>query len=238
MALLVIDTSADRCAALVRRAGSTLEREPGADVVVSEAIRRGHDARLALVVGAALSEAGLGFGALSRVGVVVGPGSFTGVRVGVAYARGLALSLGVPAVGVNALEAWAAQAHLSDTTALCVGVHDSKRAEVTWLAMMDGRVLGPPRCEPAVDAGAAIGQLSAQHSRAVVARGTGARLLAATESTPPGWRLEEGGAPPMAILADLAAQASADEGPPAPFYQRPPDAAPARARQPRPDSTG
>jgi len=49
--------------------------------------------------------AGVAFAALDRIAVVVGPGSFTGIRVGVAFARGLSLSLDIPSVGVTSIEA-------------------------------------------------------------------------------------------------------------------------------------
>ncbi len=68
-------------------------------------MQQGHDARLAPVVEKLMRDAGIAFADLDRVAVIVGPGSFTGVRVGVAFARGLSLSLDIPAVGVSSLEA-------------------------------------------------------------------------------------------------------------------------------------
>jgi tRNA threonylcarbamoyladenosine biosynthesis protein TsaB len=46
------------------------------------------------------------FADLTRIAVTVGPGSFTGLRVGLAFAKGLATALSIPCVGVNTLEAW------------------------------------------------------------------------------------------------------------------------------------
>ncbi len=75
--------------------------------------RPGHATRLLPLADELLAAAGLGWSELERIAVGVGPGTFTGLRVGIATARGLALSLGVPLVGVSSLRALAlgASAH-------------------------------------------------------------------------------------------------------------------------------
>ncbi len=70
-----------------------------------EAMPRGQERRLPGLVAGLCAEAGVALGELSRIGVVAGPGSFTGLRIGVAYARGLALVTGARAVGLTSLEA-------------------------------------------------------------------------------------------------------------------------------------
>ena len=70
-----------------------------------EPMTRGQDARLATLCDEVLAQAGVTMDALDRIAVVTGPGSFTGVRVGVAFARGLALALEIPCLGVTSLEA-------------------------------------------------------------------------------------------------------------------------------------
>src|SRR5690348_11165768 len=106
MILLAIDTAASLCAACVY--DSAAGQELGREVID---IGKGHAERLIGVIDGALGQAGMTYKDLDRIGVSIGPGSFTGVRVGVATARGLALALGVPAVGVNTLEALAEEAH-------------------------------------------------------------------------------------------------------------------------------
>jgi tRNA threonylcarbamoyladenosine biosynthesis protein TsaB len=98
MLILGINTAGDTCEAAIL---------DGERVVAecSEPMTQGHDARLAPLVAELMDSAGVSFDRLQRIAVVVGPGSFTGVRVGVAFARGLQLALDIPAVGVTSLEA-------------------------------------------------------------------------------------------------------------------------------------
>lgn len=105
MTLLAIDTSAAACAACVYdvAAGREIAREV-------RDIGKGHAEHLLGVIETALARAGMDFQALDRIVVGIGPGSFTGIRVGVSAARGLALALKIPAVGVASLEAIAAEA--------------------------------------------------------------------------------------------------------------------------------
>ena len=105
MKLLAIDTSANLCAACV------FDADAGAEI--ARAVRdigKGHAEILMDVIAEALGEADIAFSGVGAVVVSVGPGSFTGVRVGVSVARGLALALKIPAAGVSTLEALAFEA--------------------------------------------------------------------------------------------------------------------------------
>ncbi|MEM7059340.1 MAG: tRNA (adenosine(37)-N6)-threonylcarbamoyltransferase complex dimerization subunit type 1 TsaB [Pseudomonadota bacterium] len=95
--ILGLDTSADQCMVALVGQDHVLSR--------SEAMSLGHAERLFPMIEDVLEEAGVGFANLARVAVCVGPGSFTGLRVGVAAARGLALGCGIPAIGVTRFEA-------------------------------------------------------------------------------------------------------------------------------------
>lgn len=105
--ILGIDTSSGQCAvALV-----------GDQVVVrNEPMVRGHAEALFPMIDAVLAEAGVHFHDLTRIGVCTGPGSFTGIRVGLAAARGLALGCGIEAIGISRFEALAAQHQLTTVT--------------------------------------------------------------------------------------------------------------------------
>lgn len=97
MLTLGINTSGPACDVAVLKDGDVLSSR-------LEEMVRGQDARLPGIVEHCLTEAGAGFHDISRIGVVTGPGSFTGIRVGVAFARGLALAVKRPCIGVTTLE--------------------------------------------------------------------------------------------------------------------------------------
>jgi tRNA threonylcarbamoyladenosine biosynthesis protein TsaB len=100
MLVLGINTVGEVCEAALSRDGVVFAG-------LSEPMMQGHDARLAPIVEKLMREADVRFCELDRIAVVAGPGSFTGVRVGVAFARGLSLAAKTltPAVGVTSLEA-------------------------------------------------------------------------------------------------------------------------------------
>src|SRR5882672_1570381 len=111
MLILAIDTALDACAAAVldTSAGQLIAAE-------SQAMKRGHAEALMPLIARVMKEAGLPFTALDRIAVTTGPGSFTGLRVGLSAARGIALAAGKPAVGVTTLTAFAAPYIATDDT--------------------------------------------------------------------------------------------------------------------------
>src|SRR3982751_3097860 len=100
MIVLGLDTCLSSCSVAVLEG----ERVLG---TAREVMARGHQERLAPMAQSVMADAGLAFDRLERIGVTVGPGSFTGLRVGIAFAKGLALALDIPAAGVGTLEALA-----------------------------------------------------------------------------------------------------------------------------------
>ncbi|WP_439525892.1 tRNA (adenosine(37)-N6)-threonylcarbamoyltransferase complex dimerization subunit type 1 TsaB [Roseovarius mucosus] len=101
--ILAFDTSAAHCAAALLR---------GDRVLSARAVEmgRGQAERLMPLLQEVLDQAGVTWSDLNRIGVGIGPGNFTGIRISVAAARGLALSLGIPTVGISTLDAIRAQA--------------------------------------------------------------------------------------------------------------------------------
>lgn len=106
MPLLALDTSANLCAACVydEARGIVLAAQ-------SLDIGRGHAEHLMVVIEALMIEAGIAFSDLEKVVTTIGPGSFTGIRVGVSAARGFGLALNVPIVGVSNFAALYLQHH-------------------------------------------------------------------------------------------------------------------------------
>ncbi len=127
MIVLGLDTANGACSAAVTRDRVTL-------ATISEAMTRGHQERLAPLVQEVMQQAELAFSALDRIGTTVGPGSFTGLRVGLAFAKGLGLALGKPCIGVGSLEALAAS---EPGPGLTVAAIDAKRGQV-YLQVFDG----------------------------------------------------------------------------------------------------
>src|SRR5690242_17949012 len=102
MIVLAIDTALEACSVAIVRGDNVL-------VNLRERMQRGQAERLAPMVREAAGAAGVSFSELDRIAVTTGPGSFTGVRVGLSFARALALALGKPCIGVSTLEALALQ---------------------------------------------------------------------------------------------------------------------------------
>lgn len=100
--ILAIDTSAGQCAVALLGVA-----EPVAEC---RSMERGHAEHLFPMIDTVLGRAGIGYENLDRIAVCTGPGSFTGVRIGVAAARGIALGRGIPVIGISRFEALAAQA--------------------------------------------------------------------------------------------------------------------------------
>jgi tRNA threonylcarbamoyladenosine biosynthesis protein TsaB len=127
MRVLAVDTCLAACQAAVIEGGHVL-------AVATEAMTRGHQERLAPMVREVMFAARVRFEALDRIAVTVGPGSFTGLRVGLAFAKGLAFALNRPSVGVGTLAALAAS---DDTAGHRAAAIDAGRGAV-FLQLFDG----------------------------------------------------------------------------------------------------
>ena len=208
MIVLSLDTALGACSAAVVRDGQVL-------AAASEPMLRGHQERLAPLVQEVMQAAGQPFSALDRVGVTVGPGSFTGLRVGLAFAKGLGLALGKPCVGIGALEALAAS---DPGPGLTIAVIDAKRGQVYLQAFESGVAVMAPDALPVDTAAARLAELWRGGPLRLI--GPGAGLLA---DAAPGAEVVEQAAPDPAAICALAARKPASAGA-RPLYLRAPDA--------------
>ena len=209
MIVLALDTAGVDCAAAVYDSGSDSVMGE-----VTETIGRGHAEHLMHVVDEALAKAGVALSAIERVVVTVGPGSFTGIRIGVAAARGFALSLNVPAVGVTTLEVMAATARAQNPGKSVLAAIDAKREEIYLQSFAaDGNPLDEARAVTIDEARAIAGAFDGIVTGTAVAR---------LSDAPPAERPD---AFPIAIVARLGAGKPAGEKP-KPLYLRGPDARP------------
>ena len=112
-------------------------------------MQRGHAEALMPLIARVLARSNLDFSALDRVAVTTGPGSFTGLRVGIAAARGIALAAGKPAIGLSTLAAFAAPLIAADDTLPVVVAIDARHDHV-YLQVFGpgGRTLVAPRITP------------------------------------------------------------------------------------------
>ncbi|MEE8444838.1 MAG: tRNA (adenosine(37)-N6)-threonylcarbamoyltransferase complex dimerization subunit type 1 TsaB, partial [Alphaproteobacteria bacterium] len=167
--LLAFDTAAGACSAALWADGRILAQE-------SAEMARGHAERLMPMIASVMDRAGLAFGDLDAYAVTVGPGAFTGLRVGLAAARGLALAGDRPVLGVGTLEALAAavpEAERRDRRILAA--LDSKRDDVFFqLFTPDLTPVGAPEVGTVDEAAAALG---AGPAAPAIIVGDGARLL-------------------------------------------------------------
>lgn len=216
---LVIDTALGLCTVAAFEDGRLLAAR-------TEAMTRGHQERLGGFLRDVAERAG-GFSTLDRIGVTVGPGSFTGLRVGLAFAQGLGAALDRPVVGISALDALAASVPPAPFTAALI---DARRGQVYARFWRDGVPTHAPEALGIEEAAARIAGLGA----GVQLVGTGAPLLA--DRFPDSLVLALDGPSPEALAA-LTAAADLAADPPRPLYLRAPDATPPTRLpgQPRPD---
>ncbi|MGI3186169.1 tRNA (adenosine(37)-N6)-threonylcarbamoyltransferase complex dimerization subunit type 1 TsaB [Nioella aestuarii] len=203
--ILGFDTSAAHCAAALLSGDRMIAAR-------QEEMAKGQAERLMPLLQEVLTEAGVALPDLSAIGVGIGPGNFTGIRISVAAARGLALSLGIPAVGVSRLEALALGAERPVLACL-----DARRDHLYLQRFAEDHHMGPALVpfdtlsDWAMPGLTCIGQRSED-----VANRIGAAHAPASH------------APASAIARIAATRWQSPEPRPAPLYIRTPDAAPAR----------
>ncbi|MBN9599263.1 MAG: tRNA (adenosine(37)-N6)-threonylcarbamoyltransferase complex dimerization subunit type 1 TsaB [Afipia sp.] len=222
MLVLAIDTALEFCAAAVLDTGSEqfLARE-------SQAMKRGHAEALMPLIARVMADAALPFTELDRIAVTTGPGSFTGLRVGISAARGLALAADKPVVGVSTLAAYAAPL-VDDSGEEPIVVAIDARHDHVYTQTFSGRgaTLIKPAVMPVDEA------LRAARFGAPRLVGNAAQILAARWSAQAEAPLlvETRPGPDIGWVAWIGAAAQPETAPARPFYLRAPDAKPQAAK--------
>jgi tRNA threonylcarbamoyladenosine biosynthesis protein TsaB len=217
MNILALDTTTSACSVALLADEIEVSR--------SVMMERGHAEALLPMVKDVLNEASWTFADIDTVAVTIGPGAFTGLRIGLAAARGIALAAGIPCVGITSLEAVAEAIGFQerDGRALLVTL-DSKRADV-FAQVFDavGQPLGPP-VAVSLD-----GLLDIVPARPLLVAGTAAPTAvdSLAQRGVDAVRASGTGCPHAKDVARVAARLVAagkkTDQPPSPLYLRPPD---------------
>jgi tRNA threonylcarbamoyladenosine biosynthesis protein TsaB len=196
MRVLALDTATEACSVALLDDSGLIGRyeEPG----------RGHAAQILAMVDAVLAQAGVSLSMLDGIAASIGPGAFTGVRISVAAAQGLAFGAGLRLVGVSTLEALAMRA-LDDRTGSALACLDARMGEVYWGCYAADRSRGvraiaPPRV-------GAAGSVNLPEARAgsAACRGIGRGFAAYPElGRLPGLLLEPADARELPNARDMA----------------------------------
>jgi tRNA threonylcarbamoyladenosine biosynthesis protein TsaB len=222
MRVLAIDTALAACAAAV------LDTEHG--IVASESLPmvRGHAEALVPLIARVLKQSETGFRDLGRIAVTTGPGSFTGVRVGLAAARGFGVATAVPVVGVSTLTVYAAPYLAGNGKTPVVAAIDARHGHV-FLQVFGpgGQTLVNPRLAALSEA------IEAASATPACLVGSAARAVAdglAKNAAPPR-AVDPRDAPDIVWVAQIGAVTPQAQSAPHPQYLRAPDAQPQNAMQ-------
>jgi tRNA threonylcarbamoyladenosine biosynthesis protein TsaB len=220
MLILAIDTALDACAAAVldTEAAKIIAQE-------SQAMKRGHAEALMPLIARVMKASTIAFTSLDRIAVTKGPGSFTGLRVGLSAARGIALAAGKPVVGLTTLAAYAAPFVAENGEHPIISAIDARHHHVYFQVVSgDGGSLIKPKVAPISEA------LEAARFGTPLLVGNAAKILAERwpADAPPPFKVDAQPAPDISWVAWLGAAVSPEMAPASPYYLRAPDAKPSK----------
>jgi tRNA threonylcarbamoyladenosine biosynthesis protein TsaB len=206
--LLAVDTALGACSVALLQDEQVLAH-------IFEPMERGHAERLAPMVNEAMR--GVEFSSLTRLAVTVGPGTFTGQRVGLAFMRGLRLALKIPLIGITTLEVMATAAAAETGLSKAAAIHDARRNEAYLLLKNAADVMLQPIVLPFEQAVARIRDFGS-----CALAGTGA--AAAFETLGANTMLSSVRQPDALWVARQARVMQEPQTVPGPLYLRAPDA--------------
>jgi tRNA threonylcarbamoyladenosine biosynthesis protein TsaB len=218
MLILAIDTALDACSAGV------LDTDAGQLIALeSQPMKRGHAEALMPLIQRVMDRSGVAFTILDRIAVTTGPGSFTGLRVGLSAARGIGLAAHKPVVGLTTLTAYAAPIVGQNAEHPIISAIDARHEHVYFQVVAgNGGSLVRPQVASIDEA------LGASRFGAPYLVGNAANMLADRwpVGAPQPFKVDPQPAPDIAWVAWLGAAVAADTAPARPFYLRAPDARP------------
>ncbi len=191
MRILALDSTGPYCTAAICDTAKVLAYK-------TEKIDRGHAERLAPMVDETLTQAGLRPVEIDRLAVCTGPGSFTGTRVALAFAKGFSLPRKLPVVGLSSLGILAAHYDPEGKKNIVTCV-DVRRGQISWAAIFKGVMIHGPITQDVEAARRAIARLSPDN-------------------------IIEDGVVDARVLAWVCAHLNPDDYPAHPLYSRGPDA--------------
>lgn len=215
MLVLAFDTTAAACSVALVKDGAALAH-------IRELMDQGQAEILMPQIEEVMEKAHLAYSALDRIAVTVGPGSFTGVRVGLSTARALGLAAAKPVIGINSLEAIAAAVPEVERRrhAHILAAVDTKRGDLYVQAF--SRDLAPcaePAALPPAEIASWLGEKNVAVSDIVVTGDGAAQALAHLHGATPS---AADPLPDAVVLARLAQTRSVDPAGPLPLYVLPP----------------
>ena len=218
MLILAIDTALDACAAAVLDTNA-------AKIIAQESLpmKRGHAEALMPLIARVMKDSGIAFASLDRIAATTGPGSFTGLRVGLSAARGIALAAGKPVVGLTTLTAYAAPIVSENGAHPVISAIDARHDHVYFQVVSgDGGSLIKPKLAPISEA------LEASRFGAPHLVGNAAGILADRwpKDAPPPFKVDARAAPDITWVAWLGAAVNPETALARPYYLRAPDAKP------------
>lgn len=218
MRILALDTS---CAAASVAIYDSVRHETLA--LETREMANGHAEALAPMVERALREIDGGVASIERLAVCVGPGSFTGIRIGLAMARAMGLALGAPVIGVSTLAAFASPLLMEARPGVILACVDARHGQV-YLQLFEaaGRPIFAPRVAKLREAARLIGggpaRICGNATRAVAEEAAHAGLDVEISA--------ETRYPDIVAVAQLGAALDPANAPARPLYVKPPDAQP------------
>jgi tRNA threonylcarbamoyl adenosine modification protein YeaZ len=218
MRILAVDTSCGAASVAVVEGGRAVPL-----AVISRPMARGHADALPLMVEEATRRVDGGLSSLARIAVATGPGSFTGIRVGLAMARAIGTALAIPVVGVSTLAAFAAPLLSELRSGIIAATIDARHGSVYFqLFDASGRPLGPPRCDTPRECVRAIGAGPAWFAGDAAAVVTSEAQRAGLSYDLEAARM----APDIVVLARMGLAVDPSNNPARALYVKPPDARP------------